>query len=294
MMPLKLCIPLLNDKRQDFNKLAHLWQQVDAAGEKAHVHFDFSNCDFLRPNAVAFLGGLARLIEYRGGLPQFETGTIRQEIKTNLYQNGFANVMRIDSPSWDGNSIPYREDSHEDQNSIVHYLKSNWLGKGWINVAPTLANEIAGQMWEIYTNAFEHSQSAIGVFSCGQYFPKSHELLLAVADFGVGIPSNVRHHAGKPIHGKEAMRWAFAPGNTTARELPFPRGMGLDLLKEFIRINHGHLEIYSKDGYARVDSKGEVYENLTNFFDGTLVQVRLVCDDTLYLLSNEQESSPFF
>ena len=109
MMPLKLCIPRLNDKRQDFNKLAHLWQQVDAAGEKANVHFDFSNCDFLRPNAVAFLGGLARLIEYRGGLPQFETGTIRQEIKTNLYQNGFANVMGIDSPSWDGNSIPYAQ-----------------------------------------------------------------------------------------------------------------------------------------------------------------------------------------
>jgi len=146
-------------------------------------------------------------------------------------------MMGIGLPPWDGNSIPYREDARENRNAIVGYLKSNWLGRGWVNVTPALANAITGQMWEIYANAFEHSSTPVGIFSCGQYFPKSRELLLAVADFGVGIPSNVRFCAGEPLSAKEAMHWAFVRGNSTAQEFGFPRGVGLDLLKEFIRIN---------------------------------------------------------
>lgn len=294
-MDITLRIPWLNDSIQDFYQLAQLWSQVVNAYNQASFRFDFSSCGFLRPNAVAFLGGLAKLIQYRGGRVWFDTNTIQPAIFNNLSQNGFAHAMGFGYLPWGGNSIPYREDIYENQNAIVQYLKQIWLGRGWVNVSPALANGIAGQMWEIYTNAFEHSQTPIGVFSCGQHFPNIGELILAVADFGVGIPSNVRFHYDTPdIRGGDAMRWAFARGNSTSRRCNFSRGVGLDLLREFIRLNQGHLEIYSHDGYARVDSQGESYENLPLFFEGTLVIVRLVCDDSFYRLSNEQAASPFF
>lgn len=70
--------------------------------------------------------------------------------------------------------------------------------------------------------------------------------------------------------------------------------MGLDLLKEFVRQAKGCLQVYSHDGYARVDANGETYQDLLRFFEGTLVQVRLHCDDTAYVLSNELNSQPFF
>lgn len=294
MIELTLPIPRINDDPSDFQKLAQLWEQVRNAGDGVQVHFDFTQCGFLRPNAVVFLGGLVRIINDRGGKARLDVSTMQQGVRANLEINGFAYAMGANLSPWKGNSIPYREDSFQDENGIVEYLKKNWLGRGWINISPNLMNAIASQMWEIYTNAFDHSGSGVGVLSCGQYFPKRRELVLAVADFGVGIPSNVRIHKEDPIlSGKCAMQWAFTRGTSTAKKLG-PRGMGLDLLKEFIRVSQGGLAIYSHDGYARITKDGEFYQDLPVFFEGTLVQVTLRCDDIYYSLSNEADPAPYF
>ena len=47
----------------------------------------------------------------------------------NLAQNGFVDAMDSSASSWDGNSIPYREDLLLDSNEIVDYLKTKWLEK---------------------------------------------------------------------------------------------------------------------------------------------------------------------
>jgi hypothetical protein len=60
-----ICIPTLNDSASDFERLFSIWEQTTNYFED--VRFDFSHCGFLRPNAVVFLGGLARLIESRMG-----------------------------------------------------------------------------------------------------------------------------------------------------------------------------------------------------------------------------------
>ncbi len=67
MTALTIFVPRLNDELWDAQQLVRIWQQVDDGGDGAKVSFYFSRCDFLRPNAVAYLGGLARMIEHRGG-----------------------------------------------------------------------------------------------------------------------------------------------------------------------------------------------------------------------------------
>jgi hypothetical protein len=90
--------------------------------------------------------------------------------------------------------------------------------------------------------------------------------VLAVADFGGGIPSNVRSSLDDRLSGaEETMRRAFTQGNTTTKQIYGPRGMGLDLLKEFVRLNSGKLEIYSHDGYVCIDNTGQIYENFPVF-----------------------------
>jgi hypothetical protein len=37
----------------------------------------------------------------------------------------------------------------------MKYLLNQWLGKGWGNISSRLQEAIAGQVWELYTNAFE-------------------------------------------------------------------------------------------------------------------------------------------
>lgn len=248
-------IPRINDEKSDFATLFAIWSQANDYFED--VRFDFSKCDFLRPNAVAFLGGLARLIESRAGTIIFDWKTLASSwVRTTLRQNGFAGAFGDPSSQWDGNSIPYREDEMRNPDEIMDYLEHYWLGKGWILISPRLMDAIVGHVWEIYNNAFEHSGSQIGVFSCGQYFKMNNDLILSVIDFGQGIPAKIRNFLSfdprsRHLKASSCLRWAFQAGNTTKKHEP--GGSGLDLLKQFIAINEGKLEVYSNEGYAIID-----------------------------------------
>jgi len=295
-----LSIPRLNDSTADFEQLFSLWSQANDYFE--NIRFDFSGCDFLRPNAVAFLGGLARLIESRLGTVVFDWDTLQNNaVLTNLCQNGFAGTFGYPSSGWDGNSIPYREDHSLDMNGIMDYLTYNWIGKGWIHVSDKLRDAIAGTMWEIYNNAFEHSGTTIGVFSCGQHFWRQNDLILTVVDFGRGIPATVRtflrnyvdENLVASLTGAACLRWAFERGNTTCIG-GVARGLGLDLLKEFVRINQGKLEVYSNEGYALIDKDGERFTNRITSFEGTVFHITLRCDENLYRFVDETNgNAPF-
>lgn len=287
-------LPVLtfNDDLADFQSLFWLWSEVN--DDCLDVTFDFSYCRFLRQNAVAFLGGLARLIEDRGGRVVFLWNTLDPKIFTNLAQQGFLSAFGHSGGPWRGNSIPFRHDLLLDQAELMHYLKVLWLGRGWVNVSRPLQDAIVGQMWEIYANAFEHGESPIGVFSCGQYYPMLKKLKLSVVDFGVGIPSNVRRFCQTgELRADYALRWAFQP-NTTTKPNGIGRGNGLDLLKRFVRVNNGHMQVFSHDGMAIIEKNGENYQVQQPSFEGTMVNISLECDDRYYCLESETSKEPLF
>jgi len=292
--PIVIRVPTINDSHQDFEQLFSFWSRTNGYFEE--VVFDFSGCFFLRPNAVAFLGGLARLIKSRMGTAVFDWSTLRNKaVMMNLRQNGFAGVFGDPTPRWSGNSIPYREDGTLEQDGIMDYLTLYWLGRGWVQVSLRLRNAIAGRMWEIYNNAFEHAGSQIGVFSCGQYFQHRNELVLSVIDFGQGIAANVRNYLSidpraAQLSSAACLQWAFQRGTTT-RPNGTPRGVGLDLLKEFIGVNHGKLEVYSNEGYGLVDQTGERFESGSVLFEGTAFQITLRCDENYYQFANEASNN---
>jgi len=300
---IKLDIPTINDGSADFDKLFKLWNV--AKGYSLDITFDFSTCNFLRPNAVAFLGGLARLVESRQGRVTFDWNTANDKILAILRQNGFARAFGYTGVlGGPGNSIPYREDQTQSihasdvKDDIIDCLTYEWLGHGWVNVSPKLRNVIVGRVWEIYANAFMHADSVIGVFSCGQFFWRMGLLKLAVVDFGVGIPARVREFfKDYPLSGQFAsaacLRWAFLPGNSTISE-GTGRGIGLDMLKEFVYVNHGKLEIYSEDAYALITNRKELYRKRPSFFEGTVVNITLLCDEKFYHLIDEGPSGPWF
>ncbi|MBI4681828.1 MAG: ATP-binding protein [Nitrospirae bacterium] len=289
-------IPTINDELSDFDKLFTLWNQAN--DDNLNITFDFSHCYFLRQNAVAFLGGLARLIKDRSGAVSFNWDSMREDIRSNLGKSGFLNSFDHRGSFWTGNTIPYRENLTFDTTIVVDYLKSYWLGRGWINVSSLLKDAIVMNVLETYINAFEHGESPIGIFSCGQYYPNLHELKLTVVDFGVGIPSNVRYFFKdvprfQSLSAASCLRWAFQRGTTT-KPNGTSRGMGLDLLKNFVKINKGRLEIFSHEGYALISETQETFMNRDSFFEGTLVNITLQCDESYYRLSSEVVDEPIF
>src|ERR1039458_4236572 len=109
---LTLNVYTLNEDAWSVDQLIRLWRA--ASGDGQEVLFDFTGCGFLRQNAVAFLGGLARLIEYRGGRVTFVWDTLGDAVKANLCQNGFMSTFGGELGPWRGNSIPFREDKQQE------------------------------------------------------------------------------------------------------------------------------------------------------------------------------------
>lgn len=286
---MEFVIPRLNDASTDFDKLFKFWQQLSEL-EKPTVHFNFTHCDFLRDNAVAFLGGLIRLTQYKGGIVNFDKSSLQRDVYINLAQNGFLYALDYSHKPWDGNSVPYREDKAFDRDDFTTYLMDKWLGKGWIHISPMLKAHITQPVIEAYINVFDHAESPIGVISCGQHYPSMGHLKLTMVDFGVGIPFKVRTFLNEPaMKSSEALQWAFQPHATTKSGSGIAHGLGLKLLKSFIKENGGKLEIYTENGYVRIEGAEEKFLDRPNQFEGTLVQITLMCDDNYYKLPTEQD-----
>lgn len=283
-----LYVQTISDEFRCFNKLIELWSEIQQLPEnRLDIKVDFHYCEFLGHNGVAFLGGLVRLVESRGGRVTFDWDTLPKNIHVNLAQNGFLHDFGCNQEPWDGNSIPYQ--SHLDHNpeAIADYLRYKWLRQGWINISPGLQHAIVGRVSEIYLNAFEHSDSVTGVFSCGQNYPKAGTLQLTVIDFGIGIPTSVRSlPQNSALTTTEALEWAFRLGTST-KQNGVCRGTGLNLLQTFVSKNHGNLTIFSNDGYVNISDNGVDYKNINTNFAGTLINIALRCDESYYCLASE-------
>lgn len=261
---------------------------------KLDVLFDFSQCRDLSPQAIAYLGGLARLVLRSRGVATFDWDTCRPRVLKELQDSGFPAWFSGPSGVPDPHAIPYREDDGGDPSKVFRYLSEAWLGQDWILITPALREALVLIVLEIYLNAFEHGHSPVGVITCGQHQVEKRRLRLTVMDFGVGIPSNVRRFTSRPaLRASTAMKWAFEQGTTTNPVGGRPRGMGLDLLKEFVRLNHGALTVLSHDGIASF--KGGTPPRFINRqlpFRGTLVDIVLRCDETYYALASEMRDRP--
>lgn len=283
----------VHDKQQDFIYLFGIFKKIQSY--RQDVTIDFSKCHFLRPNAIAFLGGLSRFLELNNRRIIIDINSIRNmKVKETLAKTGFISNFTSPQQIYAEDAIPYREDLINDVEGIMDYLTYSWIGKGWVHVSPRLRDAIAGNMWEIYNNAFEHSYTPNGLFSCGHYYKKQNELILTLIDFGKGISQNVKEffinnfgdRYNKFLTNGKALQWALSNGTTTSTS-DIARGLGLNLLKEFIQLNNGRLEIYANEDYACISSDKETFTSIKAYFQGTIIHITLICDECLYKFSDE-------
>ena len=286
-------VPTLSALSPDCAGLFDLWRRHGRSSGR--VTLDFSRCDFLRPQAVAFLGGMVRLIERRGGDVCFRWDTLKPAIWACLAQNGFMQAFGGPQGPWQGTAVPYLAHHKADTAAFDTYARQHWLGRGWVNADPDLVAEVVGKVGEIYVNAFEHSGSTVGVHGCGQWFPKLGILSLTLVDFGVGIPANVRRFHGPAAveswqDGRRCLEWAFTRGNST-RAGNVSGGLGLDTLREFVFATQGSLEIISHESRATLRKERADYTICADtHFEGTMITIRLRSAPGYYALGSASAS----
>jgi hypothetical protein len=149
-------------------------------------------------------------------------------------------------------------------------------------------------IFEIFSNAVLHSRTELGIFSCGQFFPKKHNLDFSVTDLGIGIYKNVNEVTKLNLSPENAIVWAISGRNTT-KHGQVPGGLGLKLLCEFIDLNGGCLQIVSDAGYWKRENNESIVEPLNYPFPGTIVNVQIKTNDEhSYMLSSELTNSDIF
>lgn len=295
----RVFIPTLSDSDKDCAILSGIAQRIHRL-KSCHIIFDFTNCKSLMQNAVAVLGGLAKLAEKFDNRVEFGWDTLTMKARQTLERSGFMAFFGQPTGTGTKTMIPFRHDPPGvlAEDDIVHYLLESWIGVGRVHLSDPLRDAIVGKMFEIYVNAFDHSHSPVGVFTAGQYYPKKKVLKLSTVDFGVGIPDNVRARGLKDREksGAETMKWAFKRGNSTRPgRNNLARGLGLDLLREFVKINKGELKIFSHDGQAVVNQlQSFTTRPVEDIFPGTLVNITFSCDKLFYRLTSEATQQPLF
>lgn len=250
------------------------------------IEVDFSSTFWFDANMSAPLGvvfsGFADGINtvQPVGFPRLVEGVLAK----NRFLVGYGYPERSDNY---GTTIPYRRFKAEDDRYFAAYLNKHLAGKGIPRMSEGLGRRFRDSILEIFVNAAMHSESRLGIFACGQFFPIQHRLDFCVADAGIGIAAKIEKELKLALAPDQAILWALEAGNTT-RKGEIPGGLGLKLLREFVKLNGGRLQIVSSRGYWEYSEGRETVRLLDNPFPGTVVNLEINTADTRsYCLKSE-------
>lgn len=272
-----------------FNHLSNLYARSEDL-EFALVHFDFKSCSWFDANMAAPLGAIITKISDE--LNTVELINIPERIRDVLRKNEFLQQYGDTAlPDHYGTTMPYRRVDLQDERYFASYLARHTSGKGIPRMTPALTKSFFESIGEIYSNAVLHSQSKLGVFACGQYFPRKDRFDFCITDAGEGFEGSISRAFGVNLDSIKAMRICLSEGYTTKKNEP--GGLGLKLLRKFIELNKGRIVIVSKSAYYEYFAGNESYSRLDSPFPGTCINIEInTADTTCYQLSNERPTSP--
>jgi hypothetical protein len=258
------------------------------------LELDFSGCRFFEANMAAPL--YAVLTGIYDNLNRVAVENLPAATEIILRKNQF--LTRFGFPvEYDSNltTVPFKIFKINAGEQFSDYLESYMQGKGIPPMSVGLTKKFRQSLLEIFQNASIHSVSAPGIFACGQFFPQKNRIDFTIADAGVGIRQNVRNYLGNQgISSCEAIKWALQEGHTT-RTGKHPGGLGLKLIKDFINLNKGKIQIVSRYGFYQFTVKAENYVKMTNDFPGTCINIEINTNDPCrYCLKSELKATDIF
>lgn len=221
---------------------------------------------------------------------------IHKPVEEILKKNGFlSHYGRAKIPDRWRTTITYQRFDVKDDHQFSDYIENEFIHRSEIpQMLPGLLKKFRESIFEIFSNAVLHSETDLGIFSCGQFFPKQDRLDFTVADLGVGICRNVRDFTRKEFSPEKAIIWATAGHNTTKRGM-LPGGLGLKLLSKFIDLNDGSIRIVSDAGFWQRKGGQYITKLLRNPFPGTVVSVEInTADKHTYGLPSELNAEDIF
>jgi hypothetical protein len=249
------------------------------------VELDFSRCTWFDANMAAPLGAvLARITD---DVNDVRVTNLAAPIQKVLSKNEFLKQYEFEPvPDQFETVVPYRRFQLSEDRYFTEYVQQHTQGKGLPTMTPALRRKFHESIGELFANAMMHSESRLGVFSCGQYYPKHKCFDFCITDAGTGFVGAIRRAFALEVDSLKAMRFCLEKNNTT--KTIEPGGLGLKLLKHFIGLNQGRIVIVSNQACYEFSHGVEKFEHLETPFPGTCINIEIdTADSNNYRLSSE-------
>lgn len=274
-------IPLPYNLKTDVRGFSFFARLLDVTAARKHFVLDFSEVDWFDANLCALLSVI--ILTNREAGARFSVENIRKPQLRNTLQNIglFAMLKNEEHLGGQNSAIPIRKFDMKNEELVEEYiyryiLKSSMVPK----MSSGAQRKVYRSIFEIYQNSVMHSDADFNMV-CGQYFNYRGTMALTMVEVGRTFRDNVCGHNPeyREFSGKQAIEWAVEAGNTT-KQASETGGLGLDLIREFLKLNKGKLQILSSDGYWE-EKKGVILaKDCDSSFQGSVVNIEFNLRDT--------------
>jgi hypothetical protein len=276
---------------EGFQKLIHLYEE-NKDKMFSHIHIELHQ--WFAANMSAVLGAV--LDKFTADLNDIHFDHITQEIEGILLKNDFLTYYgKQRALDTNNTTIKFQKLKLTDGKYFKNYVIEELIEGRIVNLL-TMSNavkeKIVEGIYEIFVNAQIHSGSPF-IYTCGQFFPGKHEIAFTIVDIGIGFKEKINQRFDSNLSAIQAIKWAVQDKKTT--KIGVSGGIGLAVLKEFIELNKGKMQIVSSDGFYQFDSQGEQTSQFVGQFPGTIVNLQFNTNDSHnYSLKNEIDINNIF
>ncbi len=258
------------------------------------IEVDFSGIIHIKPPSVAFLSNMTHWFRSMGSEVSFLGLDLSNEAIKYLDDSLFFELHQgqklSPASSCRQTTIPVRQLARRDSHGWLEYTFLPWLIEKSGLTKNSLA-EVKSSLQELINNISDHTEFEEGCIF-GQWYPKTNKILITVADFGVGIPSNIRT-VSPDLSDSDSLVKAAEDG-FSSKSLPTNRGAGLYLLLlNIVQRFDGVVTIRSGLGFAKfVNQSGSIYviqNEKCGYCVGTTIDIVLQTDKIPYEDDNEEE-----
>jgi hypothetical protein len=285
----ELTLPKVKTGFRGFTDILELEKRISTSGENLH---SITISDWMDANMCAPLGAILDR-QVRAGMDvRFASIHPEDILRKNGFLSQFGRPPIADTHS---TTIAYHKFRPRDNASFQDYIGTHFRKRclGLPKMSEALLRKFRESLFEVYENAVDHSETQIGIFACGQFYPARHRLDFSIADLGVGMRERIKRDLSLDMSPPDAVSWAME-GNTTRRGRR-PGGLGLQLIREFIALNGGRIIVVSDAGYWELKGSKLQARPLEWPFPGTVVTIEVnTADAKSYRLTSEINPNEIF
>jgi anti-sigma regulatory factor (Ser/Thr protein kinase) len=288
-VPLMNILSNINNTCESYQALISFYQSnKDKTFDSIHLQLQ----SWFAANMCAALGAVLDIFTERFNSIHFDN--ISPAVERIFLKNDFFTYYgRAREADVNHTTIRFQKLKPDDGRYFKVYVIEELIGRTELpSMSDALKEKMVEVIYEIFVNAKIHSETQY-IYTCGQFFPQKNEIEFTIVDAGIGFKNRINRRFGRMLSAKDAIAWAVEDKNTTKEDIS--GGIGLALLKEFIGINKGKIQIVSGDGFYQYNAKGVFSHQFTGQFPGTIVNLQFRTDDTNnYALKNELDINDIF